>query len=63
MKYVKSQMKHLVKDNKDLQKRLKEIMEEHSLERPLALKALYHAEVAAGGKYKSAYQELDPPKE
>lgn len=59
MKYVKTQMKQLVKDNKDLQMRLKDMMQEHDLEKNLALKALYHSEVAAGGKYQTAYQELD----
>ncbi|CAM4240060.1 hypothetical protein [Lederbergia lenta] len=59
MKYVKSQMKQLVKDNKDLQKRLKDMMQEHDLEKNFALKALYHSEVAEGGKYQLAYQELE----
>ncbi|MRH41746.1 hypothetical protein GH741_03545 [Aquibacillus halophilus] len=62
MKYLKSQMKQLVKDNGELQVRLKELMREHDLEKPFALKALYHSEVAAGGKYQSAYQALDEPK-
>ncbi len=62
MKYMKSQMKQLIKDNKDLQKRLKELMEEHDLEKNFALKALYHSEVAEGGKYQLAYQALDLPK-
>lgn len=62
MKYVKTQMNKLVKDNRELQQRLKEIMKEHDLEKDFALKALYHSEVAAGGKYQSAYQALDSPK-
>ncbi len=62
MKFVKSQMKLLIKDNKELQTRLKELMEEHELEKNFALKALYHAEVAEGGKYQLAYQALDLPK-
>jgi hypothetical protein len=62
MKYVQTQMQKLVKDNKELQKRLKEMMKEHELEKSFALKALYHAEVAAGGKFQSAYQALDLPK-
>lgn len=62
MKYMKSQMKKLVKENKELQQHLKELMEEHDLEKNFALKALYHSEVAAGGKYQSAYQALDLPK-
>jgi len=62
MKFIKSQMKQLIKDNKDLQTRLKELMEEHELEKNFALKALYHAEVAEGGKYQLEYQALDLPK-
>ncbi|MBM7693496.1 hypothetical protein JOC77_002936 [Peribacillus deserti] len=62
MKYIKSQMQQLVKDDKNLQKRLKELMNEHKLEKNFALKALYHSEVAEGGKYQSAYQALDLPK-
>lgn len=61
MKYVKSQMKQLVKDNKELQIRLKETMKEHDLEKKFALKALYHSEVADGGKFQSAYKALDLP--
>ena len=49
MKYMKSQMKQLIKDNKDLQIRLKDLMDEHELEKSSALRALYHSEVAAGG--------------
>lgn len=63
MKYLKSQMKQLIKDNKELQNRLKELMVEHDLEKNFALKALYHSEVAEGGKYQLAYQALDAPKE
>ncbi|MCQ6280618.1 hypothetical protein [Bacillus sp. EB600] len=63
MKYIKSQMKQLVKDNKELQKHLKELMEDLDLEKNFALKALYHSEVAEGGKYQLAYQALDLPKE
>ena len=62
MKFIKSQMKQLIKDNKELQIRLKVLMEEHELEKNFALKALYHAEVAEGGKYQQAYQALDMPK-
>ena len=51
MKYMRSQMKQLIKDNKEWQKRLKELVEEHSLEKNFAIKALYHSEVADGGKY------------
>jgi hypothetical protein len=59
MKFLKSQMKQLVKDNKDLQIRLKQLINEHDLEKTFALKALYHAEVAEGGKYQLDYQALD----
>lgn len=62
MKYVKSQMKQLINNNKELQKRLKELMEENGLEKNFATKALYHSEVADGGKYQLAYQALDLPK-
>jgi predicted nuclease with TOPRIM domain len=62
MKYFKSQMKQLINNNKELQKRLKELMEEHELEKNFAIKALYHSEVADGGKYQLAYQALDLPK-
>ncbi|MEK3888810.1 hypothetical protein [Bacillus sp. FSL K6-3431] len=59
MKYMKSQMRQLIKENKELQIRLKELMEEHDLEKNFALKALYHSEVADGGRYQLEYQELD----
>ncbi|OLS41333.1 hypothetical protein [Bacillus sp. MRMR6] len=62
MKFIKSQMKQLIKDNQELQTRLRELMEEHELDKGFALKALYHAEVAEGGKYQLAYQALDLPK-
>jgi hypothetical protein len=63
MKFLKPQMKQLIKENKELQVRLKELMNEHQLEKNFALKALYHSEVAEGGKYQLAYQALDAPKE
>jgi division protein CdvB (Snf7/Vps24/ESCRT-III family) len=62
MKYFKSQMKQLIKDNDELQERLRELMDEHGLEKNFALKALYHSEVAEGGKYQTDYQALDAPK-
>ncbi len=55
-------MKQLIRENKELHTRLKELKVEHGLENNFALKALYHSEVAAGGKYQLAYQELDLPK-
>ncbi len=59
---MKSQMKKLTKDNKDLQISLKDLIDEHDLDKSSAIRALYHSEVAAGGKYQSAYQALDLPK-
>lgn len=55
-------MKQLVKENRELQIQLKDLMQEHELEKNFALKALYHSEVADGGKYQMAYQALDLPK-
>jgi hypothetical protein len=63
MRFIQSQMKQLIKENKELQKNLKDLMDEHNLEKNFALKALYHSKVAAGGKYQLAYQALDLPKE
>ncbi|WP_078381813.1 hypothetical protein [Sutcliffiella halmapala] len=63
MKFMKSQMKQLIKDNNELQQRLRELMEQHGLEKNFALKALYHSEVAEGGKYQLDYQALDAPKD
>ncbi|MGJ9382716.1 hypothetical protein CR203_17320 [Salipaludibacillus neizhouensis] len=60
MRYMKSQMKKLVKENRELQQHLKDLIEEHDLEKTYALKALYHSEVADGGKYQESYQALDP---
>ncbi|WP_456277231.1 hypothetical protein [Bacillus sp. AK128] len=62
MKYFKSQMKQLIKDNTELQARLRQLMDEHGLEKNFAMKALYHSEVAEGGKYQLSYQALDSPK-
>ena len=59
MKYLKTQMKQLIKERPELQVRLKELMNEHQLEKNFAIKALYHSEVADGGRYQEAYQELD----
>jgi hypothetical protein len=50
-----------MKDEKELQDRLKRLMDEQGLERSFALKALYHSEVADGGKYQAKYQALDDP--
>jgi hypothetical protein len=55
-------MQQLIKENKELHTRFKELKAEHALEKNNALKALYHSEVADGGKYQVAYQALDQPK-
>ncbi len=59
MKYIKSQMQQLIKENKELHTRFKELKSEHNLEKNNALKALYHSEVADGGEFQRAYQALD----
>lgn len=62
MKYYQSQMNKLVKEHEGLEIRLKEIMKDLELEKSFALKALYHSEVADGGQYQLAYQDLDSPR-
>lgn len=57
MKFVKSKMMQLVKENEELKIRLKSIMKEHELEKTLALKAMYHSDVVEG-KFQGKYQEL-----
>ncbi len=57
MKFVKSKMMQLVKENEELKVRLRTIIDEHGLEKTLALKAMYHSEVVEG-KYQGKYQEL-----
>lgn len=57
MKFVKSKMVQLVKENEELKIRLKSIMKEHELEKSLALKAMYHSDVVEG-KFQGKYQEL-----
>jgi len=51
-------MEQLVKNDKELSKRLKQIMAELDLEKSFALKALYHADVKDGGTHQRNYQEL-----
>ena len=58
MRYIKSQMKQLVKEHKELQNRLKELMKEHELEKNFALKALYHSEVLKAGNISSITKRL-----
>jgi uncharacterized membrane protein len=55
-------MQQLIKDHKELHTRLKELKAEHGLGKNDAIKALYHSEVAEGGKYQLDYQALDQPK-
>jgi len=55
-------MQQLIKENKELHTRFKELKAEYGLEKNNAIKALYHSEVADGGKYQVAYQALDQPK-
>jgi len=55
-------MQQLIKENKELHTRFKELKAEMGLEKNNALKALYHSEVADGGKYQVAYQALDQSK-
>lgn len=59
MRYSQPQMQKLIQNNKELQQKLKALMVEHDLEKVYAVKALYHAEVADGGKYQKAYRDLD----
>jgi hypothetical protein len=58
MQYSKPKMEQLVKNDKDLTKKLRQVMKEHDLEKSFALKALYHSDVKDGGKYQRDYQEL-----
>ena len=58
MKYSVVKMEKLVKNSPKLEARLKKEMKEHGLEKNLALKVLYHAEVKDGGRHQRDYQEL-----
>ena len=62
MKYLPNLMNTLVKNTPELQTRLKQLKKEMDLENSFALKALYHSEVADGGKYQQAYQALENKK-
>jgi hypothetical protein len=57
MKFVKTKMMQLVKENDELKVRYNAIVKEHDLEKTLALKAMYHSEVVEG-KFQGLYQEL-----
>ncbi|MET0786672.1 MAG: hypothetical protein ABWX61_00420 [Paenisporosarcina sp.] len=57
MKFVKSKMKLLVKENEELKKRLRDLMDELDLDKDSALRAMYHSDVE-GGKYQVPYQQL-----
>jgi len=59
MKYLPNLMNKLVKDSPELQTRLKQLKKDMGLENSFALKALYHSEVADGGRYQQAYQALE----
>ena len=59
MKYFKPQMQRLVNENRELHDRLKVLMRDMDLQKNYALKALYHSEVADGGRYQLDYQALD----
>ncbi|HJH11920.1 MAG TPA: hypothetical protein K8V30_09595 [Metalysinibacillus jejuensis] len=59
MKYFRPQMQRLVNENRELHDRLKGLMRDMDLQKNYALKALYHSEVADGGRYQQAYQALD----
>ncbi len=52
-------MQQLVRENRELHDQLKKLMAEMDLQKNYALKALYHAEVADGGRYQQDYQALD----
>ena len=58
MKYSRTKMEKLVKNDPELSKRLKQIMAELELEKSFALKALYHADVKDCGNHQRNYQEL-----
>ncbi|WP_188006796.1 Fur-regulated basic protein FbpA [Sporosarcina sp. ANT_H38] len=58
MKYSRTKMEKLVKNDPELSKRLKQIMAELDLEKSFAYKALYHADVKDGGNHQRNYQEL-----
>ena len=58
MKYSRTKMEKLVKNDPELSKRLKQIIAELDLEKSFALKALYHADVKDGGTHQSNYQDL-----
>ncbi|MGE7090405.1 hypothetical protein ACQKII_02875 [Lysinibacillus sp. NPDC048646] len=59
MKYFKPQMQQLVREHRELHDQLKTLMADMDLQKNYALKALYHAEVADGGRYQKDYQDLD----
>jgi len=59
MKYFRPQMQRLVNENRELHDRLKVLMRDMDLQKNYALKALYHSEVADGGRYQQDYQALD----
>lgn len=59
MKFHAQHMNQLLKTEPALQKELKTLMKDMGLERHLAIKALYHAQVADGGTYQDAYKAIE----
>ena len=57
MKFVKTKMMQLVKENEELKVRYNSIVKEHDVYQGLAILALYHSEVVEG-KFQGLYQEL-----
>lgn len=59
MKYNKTVMTKLINQHRELHDELKKIKLEMSLEKNLAIKALYHTAVADNGPYMKDYQNLE----
>lgn len=59
MKYNKTVMTKLINQHRELHDELKKIKLEMSLEKNLAIKALYHSAVANNGPYMKDYQYLE----
>ncbi len=59
MKYNKTVMTKLINQHRELHDELKKVKSEMSLEKNLAIKALYHSMVADNGPYMQDYQDLE----
>lgn len=59
MKYNKVIMTKLINNHRELHDKLKKIKVEMGLEKNLAIKALYHSDVADNGPYMKDYQDLE----